>query len=120
MDSTKSGDQSAQSGPILPDADFSSDDAALSAAVRRLSRTSVTVIGDVMLDRYIYGVVDRVSPEAPIPILRVERETAIPGGAGNVVRNLTALGAAVAFVSVVGDDQAGSDLTGLVGGQPGI
>ena len=120
MDSTKSGDQSAQSGPMLPGADFSSDDAALSEAVRRLGRTSVTVIGDVMLDRYVYGVVDRVSPEAPIPILRVERETAIPGGAGNVVRNLTAFGAAVAFVSVVGDDQAGSDLTGLVGGQPGI
>ncbi len=105
---------------MLPGADFSSDDAALSDAVRRLGRTSVTVIGDVMLDRYVYGVVDRVSPEAPIPILRVERETAIPGGAGNVVRNLTAFGAAVAFVSVVGDDQAGSDLTGLVGGQPGI
>lgn len=103
-----------------PGVEPSADDAALSDAVRRLGRTSVTVIGDVMLDRYIYGVVDRVSPEAPIPILRVERETAMPGGAGNVVRNLTALGAAVAFVSVVGDDQAGSDLTGLVGGQPGI
>jgi len=50
----------------------------------------------------------------------VEREVAMPGGAGNVVRNLTALGVAVAFVSVVGDDQAGSDLTGLVGGQPGV
>ena len=120
MDNAKSGDESAPDGPMLTGADFSSDDAALSEAVRRLGRTSVTVIGDVMLDRYIYGVVDRVSPEAPIPILRVERETAIPGGAGNVVRNLTALGAAVAFVSVVGDDQAGSDLTGLVGGQPGI
>lgn len=119
MDSAKSSDQSARSGPMLPGED-PSDDAALSEAVRRLGRTSVTVIGDVMLDRYIYGVVDRVSPEAPIPILRVERETAMPGGAGNVVRNLTALGAAVAFVSVVGDDQAGSDLTGLVGGQPGI
>ncbi|MBC7800366.1 MAG: bifunctional heptose 7-phosphate kinase/heptose 1-phosphate adenyltransferase, partial [Gemmatimonadaceae bacterium] len=92
----------------------------LAAAVRRLARTSVMVIGDVMLDRYVYGTVDRISPEAPIPILAVERELAMPGGAGNVVRNLTALGAAVAFVSVVGDDQAGSDLTGLVGGQPGV
>ena len=78
------------------------------------------VIGDVMLDRYVYGTVDRISPEAPIPILAVEREVAMPGGAGNVVRNLTALGSAVAFVSVVGDDQAGSDLTGLIGGQPGV
>ena len=53
-------------------------------------------------------------------VLAVERELAMPGGAGNVVRNLTALGAAVAFVSVVGDDQAGSDLTGLIGGQPNV
>ena len=51
---------------------------------------------------------------------RSQRELALPGGAGNVVRNLGALGAAVAFVSVVGDDQAGSDLTGLIGGQPGV
>src|ERR1700712_246331 len=92
----------------------------LANAVRRLARTSVMVIGDVMLDRYVYGIVDRISPEAPIPILTVSREVAMPGGAGNVVRNLTALGAAVAFVSVGGDDQAGSDLTGLVGGQPGV
>lgn len=92
----------------------------LAAAVRRLSRTSVLVVGDVMLDRFVYGAVDRVSPEAPVPILSVERDVAMPGGAGNVVRNLTALGAAVAFVSVVGDDQAGSDLTGLIGGQPNV
>ena len=111
-------------GPLEPsppaDTDLAPDVAALARAVRRLSRTSVMVIGDVMLDRYINGAVDRISPEAPIPILRVESERAMPGGAGNVVRNLTALGAAVAFVSVVGDDQAGSDLTGLVGVQPGV
>ncbi len=92
----------------------------LITAVRRLARTSVMVIGDVMLDRTVYGSVERISPEAPVPILAVERELAVPGGAGNVVRNLTALGAAVAFVSVVGDDQDGSDLTGLIGGQPGV
>lgn len=103
--------------PVGRDAD---DPAALAAAARRLGRASVMVVGDVMLDRYIYGAVERISPEAPIPILRVEREVSMPGGAGNVVRNLTALGTAVAFVSVVGDDQAGSDLTGLVGGQPGV
>jgi D-beta-D-heptose 7-phosphate kinase/D-beta-D-heptose 1-phosphate adenosyltransferase len=92
----------------------------LIAAIRRLSKTSVLVVGDVMLDRYAYGEVQRISPEAPVPILTVERETAMPGGAGNVVRNLTAVNAAVAFVAVVGDDQAGSDLTGRVGGQPGV
>ena len=92
----------------------------LTDAIRRLARTSVLVVGDAMLDRYVYGVVNRISPEAPIPILSVEGDVAMPGGSGNVVRNLTALGAAVAFVSVVGDDQAGSDLTGLIGGQPNV
>jgi D-beta-D-heptose 7-phosphate kinase / D-beta-D-heptose 1-phosphate adenosyltransferase len=89
-------------------------------AIHRLARASVLVIGDAMLDRYVYGHVQRVSPEAPVPILAEERELAMPGGAGNVVRNLTALGAAAAFISVVGDDQAGSDLTGLIGGQPNV
>ncbi len=98
----------------------SAETADLTGAIRRLARTSVLVVGDAMLDRYVYGAVERVSPEAPIPILTVERDVAMPGGAGNVVRNLTALGAAVAFVSVVGDDQAGSDLTGLIGGQPNV
>jgi len=89
-------------------------------AIHRLARASVLVIGDAMLDRYVYGRVSRVSPEAPVSILTEERELAMPGGAGNVVRNLTALGAAAAFISVVGDDQAGSDLTGLIGGQPNV
>jgi D-beta-D-heptose 7-phosphate kinase/D-beta-D-heptose 1-phosphate adenosyltransferase len=101
--------------PTLPE-----PEADLAAAVRLLGRTSVLVVGDVMLDRYVYGQVERISPEAPVPILAIDRELAMPGGAGNVVRNLTALGAAVAFISVVGDDQAGSDLTGLIGGQPGV
>lgn len=99
--------------PEIPTAD-------LADATRQLKRASVLVVGDAMLDRYVYGRVARISPEAPVPVLAVEREVAMPGGAGNVVRNLTAIGAAVAFVSVVGDDQAGSDLTGLIGGQPGV
>ena len=89
-------------------------------AIRTLKRGTALVVGDAMLDRYVYGEVNRVSPEAPVPVLAVERELAMPGGAGNVVRNLTALGVAVAFISVVGDDQAGADLTGLIGGQPGV
>jgi D-beta-D-heptose 7-phosphate kinase/D-beta-D-heptose 1-phosphate adenosyltransferase len=92
----------------------------LAQAARHLARASVLVIGDVMLDRSIYGVVERISPEAPVPVLTEERDTAAPGGAGNVVRNLTALGAAVAFIAVVGDDAAGSDVTGLIGGQSGV
>jgi D-beta-D-heptose 7-phosphate kinase/D-beta-D-heptose 1-phosphate adenosyltransferase len=98
----------------------SADTQLLANAIRRLSRTNALVVGDAMLDRYVYGDVERVSREAPVPVLCVHRELTVPGGAGNVVRNLVALGAAVAFVSVVGDDQAGSDLTGHVGGQPGV
>ncbi len=92
----------------------------LAQAARQLARASVLVIGDVMLDRAIHGTVERISPEAPVPVLTEERDTAAPGGAGNVVRNLTALGAAVAFIAVVGDDAAGSEITGLIGGQSGV
>jgi D-beta-D-heptose 7-phosphate kinase/D-beta-D-heptose 1-phosphate adenosyltransferase len=92
----------------------------MASAIESLARASVLVVGDAMLDRYVFGGVHRISPEAPVPVLAVQRELALPGGAGNVVRNLTALGAAAALVSVVGDDQAGSDLTGLIGGQPNV
>jgi D-beta-D-heptose 7-phosphate kinase/D-beta-D-heptose 1-phosphate adenosyltransferase len=95
-------------------------DPELAVAIAQLSRASVLVVGDAILDRYVYGRVNRISPEAPVPVLAVMRELALPGGAGNVVRNLTALGAAAALVSVIGDDQAGSDLTGLIGGQPNV
>ncbi len=93
---------------------------ALSEVVRRIGRASLLVVGDAILDRYVYGDVERISPESPVPLLTIRREIVVPGGAGNVVRNLGALGASVAFVSVVGDDQAGSELTGLIGGQPQV
>jgi D-beta-D-heptose 7-phosphate kinase/D-beta-D-heptose 1-phosphate adenosyltransferase len=67
-----------------------------------------------MLDHYVYGEVERVSPEAPIPILAVSRETRTLGGAGNVVRNLDALGATTCFLSVVGDDPAGREVKRLL------
>lgn len=88
--------------------------------VARLTRARVLVVGDAMLDRYVIGKVGRISPEAPVPVLMVAKERAEPGGAGNVVHNLCALGAAVAFVSVVGDDPAGAELTGLIGTQQGV
>lgn len=90
------------------------------AAIDRLVHARVLVVGDAMLDRYIFGRVQRMSPEAPVPVLTMVSEHDEPGGAGNVVHNLCALGAAVAFVSVVGDDSAGAELTGLIGGQPGV
>lgn len=96
------------------------DGPGLADAVSRLGRASLLVVGDAMLDRYVYGQLGHNGADAGSGVLAVEREVALPGGAANVVRNLTALGASVAFVSVVGDDQAGSDLTGLIGGQPGV
>ena len=81
-----------QASPGAPDPD-------LDAAIRRLAHSNVLIIGDVMLDRYVHGDVCRVSHEAPVPILSIEREVEMPGGAGNVLRNLTALGAAAAFIT---------------------
>jgi D-beta-D-heptose 7-phosphate kinase / D-beta-D-heptose 1-phosphate adenosyltransferase len=94
--------------------------AELADAARQLGRGSVLVVGDAMLDRYVYGEARRMSPEAPVPVLSLQRELSMPGGAANVVRNITAVGAAAAFVSVVGDDGAGSDLTALIGRQTGV
>ncbi len=87
----------------------------LFASFGRVKGARVLCVGDVMLDRFLYGHVDRVSPEAPIPVLRVDREASMLGGAGNVARNLVALGAHPTFVSVVGDDAAGHEVSRLVG-----
>ena len=91
------------------------DHADLAAAVPLLAEARALCVGDVMLDRFVYGNVDRISPEAPIPVLRIEREQAMLGGAGNVVRNLVGLRAHVEFISVVGNDLAGREVTQLVG-----
>jgi len=72
-----------------------------------VTQTRVLVVGDLMLDRYISGVVDRVSPEAPVPVVRVEHESSAVGGAGNVAANVAALGAACEVVGLVGADAAG-------------
>lgn len=92
----------------------------LADAVGRLAGASVLVIGDATLDRYVCGRLVTNGAAQPVPMLAVEREVALPGGSANLVRHLTAIGASVAFVSLVGDDQAGSDLTGLIGGQPRV
>ena len=72
----------------------------LISTVNRLSGHSVLVIGDVMLDRYVYGQVERISPEAPIPVMHIQRESLTLGGAGNVARNIAALGGNVAIIGV--------------------
>jgi D-beta-D-heptose 7-phosphate kinase/D-beta-D-heptose 1-phosphate adenosyltransferase len=91
------------------------DQSVLAARVSTLKGVHILCVGDVMLDRFVYGEVDRISPEAPIPVLRVCRESAMLGGAGNVVRNLVALGSMPHFLSVVGDDLSGRDITRQVG-----
>jgi D-beta-D-heptose 7-phosphate kinase/D-beta-D-heptose 1-phosphate adenosyltransferase len=90
------------------------DPATLAAEIDLLGNARVLVVGDLMLDRFIYGRADRISPEAPIPVLRMDHSESMLGGAGNVVRNLSALGASSAFLTVVGDDDAGRDVTHLV------
>src|SRR5688572_16542356 len=79
----------------------------LSALLDRLEGVPVLVAGDIMLDRFVYGTVDRISPESPVPVLSVTREDAMLGGAGNALANLAGLGARGIVLSVVGDDTEG-------------
>jgi D-beta-D-heptose 7-phosphate kinase/D-beta-D-heptose 1-phosphate adenosyltransferase len=79
-------------------------------AVARFAGRRVAVLGDVMVDRYLWGRVERISPEAPVPVVEIERESSSLGGAGNVAANLTALGAEAVLVSVAGDDADGGHL----------
>ena len=93
-------------GPSLP---------ALSAegARRRIEAMGgrrILVVGDLMLDRYIYGSVERISPEAPVPVVRVRREISMPGGAGNVAANLRAMKAEALVAGLIGSDAAGTEL----------
>ena len=80
----------------------------------KLRKARVLVVGDVMLDRYWFGEVGRISPEAPVPVVKVERVEERPGGAANVARNAAALGAQVSLLSVVGRDEAGTTLRRLL------
>ena len=80
-------------------------------------RTRVLVVGDAMLDRYWFGEVERISPEAPVPVVRIARSEERPGGAANVARNASALGAKVTLISVVGDDEPGRVLERLLRGE---
>jgi D-beta-D-heptose 7-phosphate kinase/D-beta-D-heptose 1-phosphate adenosyltransferase len=83
-----------------------------------LSDQTVLCIGDLMLDEFVYGEVSRISPEAPTPVIAVKRTELMIGGAGNVARNLVALGARCIFVGVVGDDDAGGALTKALSTHP--
>lgn len=78
-----------------------------------VARVRVLVVGDLMLDRYWFGEVDRISPEAPVPVVRVARREDRLGGAGNVARNIVSLGAQATLVGVVGDDEPGRQVAAL-------
>lgn len=80
----------------------------------QISMARVLVVGDVMLDRYWYGAVDRISPEAPVPVVRITREEERNGGAANVAYNAVSLGAQASLLTVVGDDEASHRLEALV------
>jgi D-beta-D-heptose 7-phosphate kinase / D-beta-D-heptose 1-phosphate adenosyltransferase len=112
--------RSGQKGRQVPiDEQAMTDNSDLLAYLERLKSARVLCIGDVMLDHYIFGEVERVSPEAPIPVLSIERELKSLGGAGNVLRNLTALGTAPSFVSVIGNDDTGREIGRLLEAQDG-
>ena len=80
----------------------------------KVAAARVLVVGDAMLDRYWYGAVDRISPEAPVPVVRVTRTEERVGGSANVANNIVALGAKASLLSVVGDDEASHQLEALV------
>lgn len=82
--------------------------------LRSLRNINVLCVGDVILDQYVYGDVDRVSPEAPIPVLNINSRSYVVGGAGNVACNISAIGGVANLVAVTGDDLAGSQINNLL------
>ncbi len=79
-----------------------------------LSAVRLLIVGDVMLDRYWFGEVSRISPEAPVPVVKIERSEERPGGAANVARNAAALGAKVSLLALIGNDEPGESLKRLM------
>lgn len=92
----------------------------LQSLLDRARGLAVACVGDVMLDRYVYGDVSRISPEAPIPVLKARRTVSMPGGVGNVARNVAALGGEARLGAVAGADPAGKEIADLVAAEPRI
>ncbi len=86
----------------------------MSVSKEQLAHARVLVVGDTMLDRYWHGAVERISPEAPVPVVRVNKEEERIGGAGNVAFNVVTLGAQASFLGVVGDDEPGHRMEALL------
>jgi len=96
------------------------DLSALQKLLAAVSGARVVCVGDLMVDRFVYGDVTRVSPEAPIPVLARSRELVMLGAAGNVARNVAALGGSVALIGLIGSDPEGHEALRLVGGETGV
>lgn len=88
--------------------------------INTFSSTRILCIGDVMLDQFVRGSISRISPEAPVPVLHITDKDRVLGGAGNVVRNLEALGSHVTFISIVGEDRNGDCIQYLLNASPNI
>ncbi|HDZ11533.1 MAG TPA: D-glycero-beta-D-manno-heptose-7-phosphate kinase, partial [Bacteroidetes bacterium] len=74
----------------------------------------ILVLGDLMLDRYLWGVVSRISPEAPVPVVEIEREFARLGGAANVGNNIKSLGGTPYLVGIIGNDNSGNEILSIM------
>jgi D-beta-D-heptose 7-phosphate kinase/D-beta-D-heptose 1-phosphate adenosyltransferase len=86
----------------------------MSDTINTTKKPNILVIGDLMIDHYLWGNTNRISPEAPVQVVDVQKETTVLGGAGNVVNNLVALGADVMVISVVGEDEVSKELTQML------
>ena len=102
----------------LTDADTGEDP--LAPHLPQFEGKTLLVLGDAMLDRYVLGAAERMSPEAPIPVLHVRGRRRTLGGAGNVAQNAAALGARAILVSVVGDDAPAAEIADLLAHAPAI
>ncbi len=90
------------------------DPESLNKAIDNFGKTRILVIGDIMLDKFIWGNVSRISPEAPVPVVEVDHETIMLGGATNVINNIVSLGGKVLLCGVVGDDYTGREIFSLL------
>jgi len=84
------------------------------------SHLTILCAGDAMLDRFVHGDIDRISPEAPVPVLRLRETREMPGGAGNVACNIASLGGRAILVGLIGADEAGARLSRILEGKAGI
>jgi rfaE bifunctional protein kinase chain/domain len=95
---------------MIREIDIDSNRDALSKYVDGLSDTKVVVVGDILMDEYVWGDVSRISPEAPVPVVEIKQETKMLGGAANVVNNIASLGGTPILCGVIGEDQTGREI----------